>query len=31
MVIYDPIYIELTVQTLAPASIGVEKLPNTYY
>jgi hypothetical protein len=31
MVIYDPIYTELTVRTLAPASVGVEKLPNTYY
>jgi hypothetical protein len=31
MVIYDPIYTKLTVRTLALASIGVEKLPNTYY
>jgi hypothetical protein len=31
MVIYDLIYTELTVRILVLASIGVEKLPNTYY
>jgi hypothetical protein len=31
MVIYDPIYTELTFRILAPTGIGVEKLPNTYY
>jgi hypothetical protein len=31
MVIYDPIYTELTVRILAPAGIEIKKLPNTYY
>jgi hypothetical protein len=31
MVIYDPIYTELIVRILAPASIGIKKLPNIYY
>jgi hypothetical protein len=31
MVIYNPIYIELTVRILAPAGIRIEKLLNTYY
>jgi hypothetical protein len=31
MIIYDPIYTELTIRILAPTSIGIEKLPNIYY